>query len=295
MKPITITRIKRKLIRTFFREQWSLLLCDPDGRIRAAIVPPKDYQWADPFIVEHGGKAYIFIEQQIKSENGTLGVIELYPDLTYSAFTPILEKNYHLSFPNVFAIEKNGRKTWYMIPETHQNKTIDLYTAVDFPHKWEYTMTLMDNISAVDTTVFCCNQKWWLWTSIDRGNAPMNGDLSLFYADFFPTAAWTAHPQNPMHGDLRNSRMAGAIICGGHLGDMQEKLFRPAQDCLKDYGKNTNINEIVTLTPDSYKERLIKTIAPERALYAVCTHTINYSEHYMVRDIKTRRLRLISE
>jgi hypothetical protein len=155
-------------------------------------------------------------------------------------------------------------------------------------------MTLMDNITAVDTTVFYNNQKWWLWTSIDRGNAPMNGDLSLFYADSFPTAAWTAHPQNPVYSNLRNSRMAGAVM-GGYFGDMQGKLFRPAQDCLKDYGKNTNINEIVTLTPDCYTERIVKTIRPEKKLRAVCTHTINYSEHFMVRDIKTRRLRLIAE
>jgi hypothetical protein len=95
-------RIKRKIIRTFFLEQWSLLICGPDGAILRSIIPPKDRIWADPFPVEYGGKTYIFMEQQIGSGNGTLGYIELHADLSYSDFIPILEKPYHVSFPHIF-------------------------------------------------------------------------------------------------------------------------------------------------------------------------------------------------
>ncbi|MDR0785172.1 MAG: hypothetical protein LBE74_04730 [Treponema sp.] len=91
MKPLTFIRVKRKLIRTFFREQWSLLLFSggkenflgtvkENGRLLKKITPPRDFQWADPFIVEWNGKTYIFVEQQYKHENGTLGYIELFAD-----------------------------------------------------------------------------------------------------------------------------------------------------------------------------------------------------------------------
>jgi hypothetical protein len=288
-RPMTFLRIKRKIIRVFFREQWSLLVCDTKGAVITPIVPPKDRQWADPFPVEHEGRCYIFIEQQIGHNNGTLGFIELYPDLSYSAFIPILEKPYHLSFPNVFALERDGKKVWYMIPETHENRTVDLYRATAFPHKWEFDMTLMDNVEAVDTVVFQHDSVWWLFTSAGSKANPVNQNLSAFYSERFPSDSWTAHPQNPLCARLNNSRMAGAVVRDAQTGN----LVRPAQNCLKDYGKETNLNEIIALSPLRYQERITKTISPEANLHAVCTHTINHSEHFIVRDIKTRRSRLI--
>ncbi|AEF82817.1 hypothetical protein TREAZ_0680 [Leadbettera azotonutricia ZAS-9] len=56
------------------------------------IVPLTNYIWAVPFPIKFNGKAYIFIEQQIGTGNSILGVIELFPNLTYSALTPILKK-----------------------------------------------------------------------------------------------------------------------------------------------------------------------------------------------------------
>jgi hypothetical protein len=282
-----LTRIKRKLIRTFFYEQWSLLVCDHDGKILATIVPPRNHQWADPFPVKYNDKTYIFVEQQIGHDNGTLGFIELYSDLNHSDFIPILEKAYHLSFPNLFCFEENDQTIWYMIPETNENNTIDLYKAVCFPDKWSYEMTLIRNVKAVDSTVFFYDSRWWLLTSIESKSSPLNANLSLFYSDTFPSDSWTPHPQNPLYASLKNARMAGAVFFNKDNG----RLNRPAQNCLKDYGKETNINEIDSLDINSYQEHIIKTIVPEHHLNAVCTHTFNYSEHYLLRDIKTRKLR----
>jgi hypothetical protein len=282
-----ILRVKRKLIRTFFYEQWCLLVCDLNGAILTVITPEHGVQWADPFPVEHNGKTYIFLEQQIGSENGTLGFIELYHDLTCSTFTPILEKKYHLSFPNIFSLEENNHKIWYMIPETHENRTIDLYRAVDFPLKWNYDFTLMKDIVAVDSTVFQYASKWWLFTSLEKKPASMNRNLSAFFSDSFPSADWKPHPLNPLCSDISNSRMAGAVFFNEKTG----LLNRPAQNCRKDYGRETNINEIVELNTSSYNEKISRTIFPEKNLHAVCTHTYNYSDNYMLRDIKTRNVR----
>jgi hypothetical protein len=280
-------RIKRKVIRTLFYEQWSLLICDLNGVVLASIKPEQGIQWADPFPIEHNGKTYIFLEQQIGHNNGTLGFIELYSDLTHSAFIPILEKNYHLSFPNVFSLEQDSQTIWYMIPETHENNNIDLYKAVSFPDTWAHEMTLMSNVIAVDSTVFFYNSKWWLFTSIAGKSTPLNANLSLFYSDTFPSDSWTSHPQNPLCASLKNARMAGIVFLNKNDGC----LNRPAQDCSKDYGQKTNINKIDTLDTNSYQEHIVKTIVPESHLNAVCTHTFNYSKQYLLRDIKTRRLR----
>jgi hypothetical protein len=280
-----IHRIKRKIIRTVFNEQWSLLVCDPEGHILTHIAPPADRFWADPFPVEYNGRTFIFIEQQIGSENGTIGFIELYNDLSHSNFIPILQKSYHLSFPNVFSVRKDNCDIWYMIPESNENRSIDLYRAVDFPCKWVFDLTLMEDLLAVDTTVIYYESKWWLFTSISVERKSVNRNLSLFSSDTFPSNTWVSHPQNPICTSLNNSRMAGLVF----FDQKDNCLYRPAQNCLKDYGKEININKIIELNSHCYKEETIKTIFPETKLHAVCTHTVNYSPNYILRDIKTRK------
>ena len=278
---MTIKRIKNKLIRTFFDEQWSILVCNKKGEILIHIAPPKDRFWADPFPVEYNNKIFIFLEQQIGSGNGTVGFIELYPDLQYSDYIPILEKPYHLSYPAVF----NHKEEWYLVPESHDNKTIDLYKAAKFPTTWDHAITLINNIDANDSTLFFYDSTWWLFTSIGTKNSHANTNLSLFYSSVLLSNNWIPHPQNPVCKGLTNSRMAGNIIC------KNGKLFRPAQNCRQNYGKETNINEILELTKTKYKEKMIKTIKPENNYKAVCTHTINLTENFILRDIKTRKLK----
>jgi hypothetical protein len=284
---MTLRRLKRKIIRLFFREQWSLLVCDSGGNILTHLVPPRDVIWADPFPVEAGDRTYIFLEQQSAFNNGVLGYIELFPGLSHSDFIPVLEKDYHLSFPNVFSVEQDNQKIWYMIPESHKNKTIDLYRARRFPDTWEHETTLLSNITAVDSTVFRRGSLWWLFTSVGSETEPVNRNLSAFYGDCFPTQNWRPHPMNPLSRDPGNSRMAGAVFV-----DPGGSLNRPAQDCAGEYGKKIHINRIMELDQNTYREVTVETILPEKRLRAVCTHTINYSRRYTLRDIKTRTFKL---
>ena len=69
----------------------------------------------------------------------------------------ILEKDYHLSYPFVF--EDNNEI--FMIPESKENKTIDLYKCIDFPYKWKHEKTLINNIMAVDATVLFKDNKYF--------------------------------------------------------------------------------------------------------------------------------------
>jgi hypothetical protein len=135
--------------------------------------------------------------------------------------------------------------------------------------------------------VFRHSSKWWLFTSLEIKPNSINRNLSAFYSDSFPSSNWKPHPLNPLCSNISNSRMAGAVF----LNMETNCLNRPAQNCRKDYGKETNINEIIELNASIYKEKIIKTFVPEQNLHAVCTHTFNYSEIYLLRDIKTRRSR----
>ena len=66
----TIWKIKNQ----FFLNQWQLLYTLKDDinfdfRNFIKIIPPKDRFWADPFIVKHKKKFFIFFEELIYKEN----------------------------------------------------------------------------------------------------------------------------------------------------------------------------------------------------------------------------------
>lgn len=295
---MTIKKIRRKLQKLLFREQWSLLVSDHDGKLLKHIEPPSDRIWADPFPVEYEGRYLIFIEQQFAGQNGTLGYIELFEDYSLSEFRPILEKPYHLSWPNVF----NHRGTWYMIPETNEHGCIDLYRAADFPDKWEFDRTLLHTVHAVDTMLLEEGGMFWLFTSMAECSAAessaaehsasqvapgYNNSLSIFYADEFPAGEWKPHAANPVVIDASRSRMAGRF-----QRTENGSLLRPAQNCRIEYGRSIRVNRIVELSKDAYREASDFEILPERHLHAACTHTLNLCGKYAIRDIKTRKFRL---
>ncbi len=127
--------------------------------------PPKDRFWADPFVVKSGDRYYIFVEEfMYKTGKGHISVLEI--DITGRLLQSnrIIGNPYHMSYPFVFECDS----TYYMIPETGGNRSIDLYRCTEFPWKWKFVKSIMKDINAVDTTLFRYDGKWWLFTLIDR-------------------------------------------------------------------------------------------------------------------------------
>jgi len=281
---LNLKKLKRKIQKLLFREQWSLLVCGPDGEALRQIVPPADRIWADPFPVESDGRILIFIEQQFYGSKGTLGYIELFGDLSHGPFCPVLEEPWHLSYPQVFRSNRHGSDEWYMVPESADCGQIRLYRAVSFPDRWEFVRELLPGAIAVDSTLFEHQGLWWLFTSQKTENTGFNSSLYAYSASVFDTDQWTPHRQNPVVTGLDNARMAGRVFRNG-----RGELIRPAQSCVREYGESLSLNRITALTQDAFQEEKTQTIKPERALHAVCTHTYNAASRYVIRDIKTRR------
>ncbi len=55
---------------------------------------------------------------------------------------------------------------YYMIPESSAKKDIQLYAATDFPLKWELKKILMDDVVAVDTTIYKENDTYWMFINL---------------------------------------------------------------------------------------------------------------------------------
>ena len=239
------------------------------------INPPQGKFFADPFLVKTESKNYIFFENYDYSTNkGVISYVEIKHNGNFTSSEVALEKEYHLSYPHIFSLNNK----FYMIPETCNNKTIELYEAVEFPHKWEMKNILIENIIASDTTIFHHNNKYWLFTNISTPKNPSTWDkLYLFHSDSL-YGNWIAHLKNPIVSDIKTSRPAG------NLFRLNGDIIRPSQDSSIRYGYALNFNRIDILSEENYKETLIKKVTPDSLPYNQAVHTFNCNDDFEVID-----------
>lgn len=280
-------RAKASAARKLSLDRWLLLFrfgedLATDPSVFTRLVPPKDRFWADPHVIKRGDRYFIFIEEcPFSTGKGHIAVIAM--DATGRCDPPltVLERDYHLSYPCVF--EHQG--ALFMVPESEANRTIDLYRCVDFPARWEHVATLIDGISAVDSTLLHEQGRWWLFANvIDHPGASYSEELSIFHADEL-LGPWVPHERNPVLSDARRARPAGAIF------RRNGRLYRPAQDCSVRYGYGLRIHEITALSTENYSEVEVNAIFPDWDSSIIGTHTLSYTPGLTVIDALQPRRR----
>jgi hypothetical protein len=216
------------------------------------IEPPKGHAHGDPILFGHNGKTWLFIEDYpYEAGRAHIACAEVLPDGKVESFQKVLACPYHLSFPIIF---EHQSEVW-MIPESHQNETVDLYRARKFPYEWVHEKTLFEG-RIVDTNVWHDGERWWFFpTFIEKRG--LGVALLLFSADSL-TGEWKYHPANPISQDAQVARGAGPIFRTG------ERLIRPSQNGTPVYGRSLVFNEIERLNPLEYKERMFRRIDPWR-------------------------------
>ena len=235
--------------------------------------PPQGHYWADPALVEHAGRTWLFFEDFIYAERrGVVGVAEVSPDGTLGTHETCLDTGRHLSYPHVF--QHAGEH--FMIPESGADHEVVLYRSTDFPRGWKRERVLQRGLFAVDTTALEHEGRWWFFATV--GERPGGEvELLLFSAESL-TGEWTFHPANPICSDVLRSRGAGAIQTDGG------RLVRPSQGCAPVYGHSLLFNEITRLDPRGYAERTVRTIRPTWAPGLIGTHTYNRAGRHEVVD-----------
>ncbi len=233
--------------------------------------------WADPFVISKDDKHYLFVEEYVwKQKKAHISIVELDTKGNYITDYKIIDPPYHLSYPFVF--EHDG--TFYLIPESRSNRSIELYKCVEFPNKWEFEMNLMESVDAVDTTLHYDGELWWLFCNYDETNGKSScaDELHVFYASDFKTQDWTPHTQNPVASDCRLSRPAG------NLFTINDQLYRPSQRSEYIYGKACNVFKINMLSNTEYQEELVTTMYPKWNKKVRGIHTLNASDKLVVVD-----------
>ena len=280
--------LKRNLKNSYSFEQWGLLF-DIKNEISKSmwrykkILPPKDRFWADPHIISMDKNYFIFIEEYVYSKSkGHIALIKMDKEGNYDYLGKVLEKDYHLSYPFVFQFENN----FYMIPETESNNNIELYKCTDFPKKWEYHGEIMNNVNAVDTTIFNYNDKWWMFTGMKENLGSSNSDeLFLFHSDNPLSNDWESHSNNPIISDVRQARPAGKIF------SFKDDIYRPSQNSSKFYGYGISVNQINNITKNEYQETIVTSILPNWDNNISRVHTFAYDDGLSMIDAKIKRMR----
>jgi len=227
--------------------------------------PPNHYL-ADPFVVRRNKEDYCFVEDYCyETLKASICVYKLSVNKAERLGTAI-EEPFHISYPYVFEYQSK----LYMCPESANNKDIRIYECIDFPLKWGLKKVIFSDISAVDSTIFQYNGRWWLFTSTDSGDSgDYCSDLLIYYADNPFSDYWTPHKNNPIFVDSMKGRM------GGILFDEKDVYRVSQQQGFNMYGKSTTINKIVQLTENQYIEESYVTIKPNFFKNIKGTHHIH--------------------
>ncbi len=286
-KPNLVQRLWKRTLAHYFIEQWVILLAPgsytagiPRWGMFKMILPPPDRDWADPFVWFQDGTYYLFIEEKLYSTQlGRILCLTLDANMNVTSSEVVLEKPYHLSYPFIFP----HRGELYMVPESHENNSIDLYKCKNFPLQWELEKTLIPNVRAVDATLVENDGRWWLFTNIFEKGGSSRDTLHLYMADDLFSDHWTAHPQNPIIKDIHSARPAGRFL----LKD--GSLIRPSQGSFVRYGHYINFNQVMTLDETCYKETMIHSFnTPSKGSF-LATHTWNEREGVIAIDAILRR------
>jgi hypothetical protein len=228
------------------------------------IDPPQGHFWADPFAFEFEGKCWAFFEDYSYNEKrAKIACSEISPQGDLGLPLPCLDDpRHHYSYPHIF---RAGPEI-FMIPESVDADSVNLFRCQQFPNKWIYEATLLKG-KFVDTTIWEHEGLWWLMTTSAEPSSRA-GSLLLFYSESV-RGEWHFHPANPISTDIRGNRGAGRVF------RRHSHLIRPSQSGAPSYGHSVTFQEIVELSRQRYYEKPLKTITPERWGKLSGIHTYN--------------------
>lgn len=121
------------------------------GRHKLKRLPEsKEFWYADPMVFRLGTDTALFMEAfEYKKQKGCIAYSMQLPDGTFSNPETIIEEDYHMSFPVVF----EWGTELYMMPETSENKSLNLYKCIGFPRQWEKAAEFKLHTELVDAII----------------------------------------------------------------------------------------------------------------------------------------------
>ena len=119
-------------------------------------IPYDDTCWyADPILVTYRGTTYLLMESfDMRTQLGSIACARFDEGGKLSRPRIILQETYHMSFPMVFFWDGD----LYMIPETCENRSLNLYRCEGDIEKWSLVRSFPVEEELVDTVAVACRE-----------------------------------------------------------------------------------------------------------------------------------------
>jgi len=279
--PKIFTSLKKFYKKLFYFEQWNIgvLNCDinklfsEDLKI-TWLKKPRNHEFnADPFTFDIGEKKFIIYEKySLFFKRGRIFLAEFDGNKIYNQKL-LLDNKKHLSYPFVFC--ENNKI--YITCESYKTNNLELFEFDKINFQLNKIRDIFTNKSVIDPTIFKHQNQYFLfYTDAKNPNENLNiAFANSLFDEFFN------HPKNPVKIDKSNARPAGNLFM------INNKIYRPAQNCSKTYGGSIIINEIKILDSKNFHEEKVFEIKPSPSdLFNQGLHNISYHNSLTLVDGK---------
>lgn len=246
----------------------------------------ENYWYADPILFSHGGKDYLLMESfDMRTQLGSIACSEFDAAGRLSEPRIIIQEAYHMSFPMVFFW--NDRL--YMIPETCENRSVNLYCCEGDIYSWKLLKSFPVEEALVDTVAVACYED-----SVELITSAIHENHMRKFAwrkyrlcrdgEDYRLEADTAFPANKDYG--YGFRMAGALITEGDTPILPTQVSTDV-----DYGLYLNLNDFsgrdVTMMPVRKKVTVDSILLPDvKQKNHIGVHSYGLSHRVEVVDMR---------
>ena len=198
---------------------------------------------ADPFLLVHQDWLYLFYEKLISIGKGAIEMIKTKDLTNWTEPITVLNRSTHLSYPFIF----KDTDSIFMIPETYQEKNVQLLKANHDLTEWSMEKVLLHGDMYVDSSILLHDHVYYLFTTVLRKNHEY-GQLLYFSKDLY--GEFEKHPKSPVAVGKSTGR------CGGAIFELDNMMYRPVQIYGNYYGESLSIYRIKVLTTNDYQEEI---------------------------------------
>ena len=264
-----------------YNQYWNIGFCEqtPEELIRDKQLKPvrwlnhpyRDRWFADPFIYKVTESEIVVFVEECPMESPKGIICELVIDketMRLKERYVMLELESHLSYPAI--VQYDGKI--YVYPENGASGRLYIYEYNGEKHILENPICILDEAVA-DATIIDYKEHFYMSATM----FPKTLENAFLYESESLFGPFRHIGDKPYQTDRNSSRQ------GGNWMVVDNNIYRPAQDCMKNYGAALNVMNL-KMDDGIIFETIVFRLNPVRGRYGLGLHTINFSDGWCVVD-----------
>jgi hypothetical protein len=247
---------------------------DPD--VNWLFVESYDKYYADPFLLVSNDENFKILLEEFSFDDdyGKISLVTLDKSFIQVNHKILLDTKSHLSYPFIFA--ENDKI--FVFPEAAQSGKLSCYEYNPVNESFIFLQDILD-LPLRDSSILKKDNKYWIFGTLCENDTDYK--LHVFFSDSL-LGPYVSHPGNPVKSGLDGTRSAGNFI------EIDGIIYRPSQNCKKEYGESITINKVTELNEINVIEESYLNICinkKNRYNHGMHTiHTINALENIIIVD-----------